>query len=59
MLPFLTPTVCMYVCMHDVCTYVYCILIRNPRFTREKAEDSHEALRWIFDALKEEEIQVY
>ena len=34
----------------------YCI--RNLRFTRGTQEDSHEALRCIFDALKDEEIQV-
>ena len=32
--------------------------IRNPRFTRGTQEDSHEALRCMFDALKTEEIQV-
>ena len=37
---------------------MYCILIRNSRFTRGTQEDSHEALRCIFNALKEEEIQV-
>ena len=31
---------------------------RNSRFIRGTQEDSHEALRCLFDALKDEEIQV-
>ena len=38
---------------------MHCILIRNSQFTRGTQEDSHEALRCIFHALKEEEIQVH
>ena len=34
------------------------LCVRNSRFTKGRQEDSHEALRCIFDALKEEEIQV-
>ena len=32
--------------------------IRNPLFTKGTQEDSHEVLRCMFDALKDEEIQV-
>ena len=35
---------------------VYCI--RNERFTKRRQEDSHEVLRCIFDALRDEELQV-
>ena len=39
-----------------------CVLyffIRNPRFVQGTQEDSHEALRCLFDAIKNEEIEVY
>ena len=35
----------------------YCYL-RNPRFVQRTQEDSHEALRCLFDAIKNEEIEV-
>ena len=38
-----------------MCVRLY---FRNPRFARGRQEDSHEALKCIFDALKDEEIQV-
>ena len=32
--------------------------LRNSRFVQGTQEDSHEALRCIFDAIKNEEIEV-
>ena len=47
--------------MHTyVCTYVYSILLtyRNSRFGHGTQEDSHEVLRCLLSALRDEELDV-
>ena len=34
------------------------LYLRNSRFVRGTQEDSHEALRCLFDAVKNEEVEV-
>lgn len=41
------------------CTWHVCVYIRNSRFGCGTEEDSHEALRYILSALREEEIKVH
>ena len=40
------------------CNLLYHLYLRNPRFVQKSQEDSHEALRCMLDAIKNEEIDV-